>query len=306
MKLYRLFILILALYGNVLSAQQNISVKKISELNGISSGFRPVFISDKSIVYTDELNNALFLYDIKKKSALNLCDDIGSGDHFIISDDGKNIAYKSYKMYEYGRRQSSVYIIDIETKVKKTIIQDVRELSSLDFQNGNLSFIHQQFLKEYSLNPEKKLKNGLLAFTDANLNLVAVENSKQNIINPLGKGNYIWVSVSPDGTKILFTKTGKGTFICNSKGEDIINLGRLHAAKWSKDGKWIIGMNDFDNGHKYTNSQIIMISPDGKNRQILDLKNIKIALYPDLSSDNSNVVFNTETGKIYILKLKYR
>ncbi len=305
MKFYALFI-ITVFYSNILFAQQNISVKKISELNGISSGFRPVFISDKRIVYTDELNNALFLYDIKKKSALKLCDDIGAGNHFKVSDDGKSIAYKSYKIDEYGRRQSSVYIFDIKTKEKKVLIQDVRELSSLDFHKGNLSFIHQHSLKNYRLKPIEKSNKRLLAFTDADLNLVVLENDKQNIINPLGKGNYIWVSVSPDGTKILFTKTGKGTFICNSKGENIVNLGRLHAAKWSKDGKWIIGMNDFDNGHKYTNSQLIMISPDGKNRQILDLKNIKIALYPDLSSDNSNVVFNTETGKIYILKLKYR
>lgn len=306
MKYYALFILITILSANVLNAQQSFAVKKISELKEISSGFRPVFISDKRFVYTDNLNNALFLFDIRKKNIVKLSDDVGVGNHFKISDDGKNIVYKSYKMDQYGKRQSSVYLLDIQTKTKKAIIQDARALSSLDFQKGHLSFLNGQTFKSCAVNNVKKSNSTLLAFTDANLNLVVYENNKQKIINPFGKGNYIWVSVSPDGTKILFTKTGKGTFICDSKGENIINLGRLHAAKWSKDGQWIIGMNDFDNGHQYTNSQIIMISPNGKNRQILDLKNIKIALYPDLSEDNSKIVFNTETGKIYILKLKYR
>ncbi|MCF6242999.1 MAG: hypothetical protein L3J74_16860, partial [Bacteroidales bacterium] len=158
----------------------------------------------------------------------------------------------------------------------------------------------------YPQNEEKSINNTVLAFTDADLNLVVYKNGKQHILNPFGKGNYIWVSVSPDGTKILFTKTGKGTFICDSEGKNIINLGRLHAAKWSKDGKWVIGMNDFDDGSKYTNSQIIIISPKGINRQVLDLKDIKIALYPDLSDDNSKITFNTDNGKIYVITLKYR
>ncbi len=306
MKLYHLVVLMTALYSNALFAQLHVSVKKATELKEIASGFHPVFVSSKSIVFTDGANTGLYLSDFKKKTITKLCDDIGAGNHFKVSEDGNTIVYKSYIIDQFGRRQSSVYKLNIANKKKTEVIKNVRELSSLEYQKGNLFFIHHKSLNKHPLNNEKSIESRVLAFTDADLNLVVYKNGIKNVLNPYGKGNYIWVALSPDKQKVLFTKTGKGTFICDTDGKIIANVGRLHAAKWSKDGKWIIGMNDFDNGHNYTNSQIIMISSDGTNRQVLDLKDIKIALYPDLSNDNSKIVFNTETGKIYVLTLKYR
>jgi hypothetical protein len=95
MKLYRLFVLMAALYGNALFAQLNVSLKKVTELKDISSGFRPVFVSSKSIVFTDGANTGLYLSDFKKKTITKLCDDIGAGNHFKVSEDGNTIVYKS-------------------------------------------------------------------------------------------------------------------------------------------------------------------------------------------------------------------
>ncbi|RLD78069.1 MAG: hypothetical protein DRJ10_10920 [Bacteroidetes bacterium] len=102
----------------------------------------------------------------------------------------------------------------------------------------------------------------------------------------------------------MFNKTGEGTYICELNGKIIANLGRLSAAKWSNNGLWVIGMNDYDDGKQYTSSQIVLCSADGKTRQSLELKNQKIALFPDISADYSKIVFNDEKGKIYILFLK--
>lgn len=306
MKLYRLFLLIVLFYSPLLFAQSPFSVKKIIALEEINSGYRPVFVHSKSIVYTDAANNGLYLYDFKSKKSTKLCDDTGAGNHFKVSEDGKTVVYKSYVIDHFGRRQSSVYKIDITKNKKTELIKNVRELSSLDYQDGNLFFIHQKSLKKYFFKNKKIKSKQLHAFSDADLNLIVYENGVKKVLNPFGKGNYIWVSLSPDKQKVLFTKTGKGTFVCDVDGNIIAHLGRLHAPKWSDDGKWIIGMNDFDDGYKYTNSQIIMISSDGKDRQVFNLKDIKIALYPDLSKNNSKIVFNTESGKIYVLSLKYR
>jgi len=306
MKNYLLFFLLSLFYTSSIFAQKTVSVKKIKPIKEISSGFRPVFVGDRGLIYTSQSNKGLYYYDLKKKNIQKLCDDTGAGAQFKISKNEKKLVYKSYAFDEYGRRQNSVYEIDITSGKKNEIVKNQRILSTLSYSGDTPVFLQNNSLKSLSENSLKKADDELLAFTDADLNLIISRNGTQKKINPLGEGNYIWVSVSPDRTKILFTKTGKGTFICNKEGEILADLGRINAPKWSKDGKWIIGMDDYDDGQKYTRSQIVFVSPDGKNRQKLTLKSVKVALYPDISQNNKQVVFNDENGKVYLLNLKFR
>jgi Tol biopolymer transport system component len=245
------------------------------------------------------------LYDVKNQTTKNLNTDNGAGFQFQISENGKTVVYKSYIMDKSGKRQSSIYEQDIATGNKKAIIENTRGLGAVSYLDGNLLYMQNNQVKVHLLKSTSSSSTLVTAvFTDIDLNLVLLKDNKKIVLNPLGIGNYIWVSLSPDKQKILFNKTGKGTFVCNLKGEIIADLGRLHAAKWTNDGNWVIGMNDFDDGQQYTASQIVLSSADGKTRQSLELKYQKIALFPDISPDYSKIVFNDEKGKLYIIDLK--
>ena len=297
-------LLIVYLLSNTLFAQNDFSIVKISKLNIIDKGYRPVFLTKKQIIYTGNQEKGIYLYDLRKKKRKKLNEDPGAGHHFIISEDRKKIAYKTYFFDKQGRRQTSVYEQDIKSGTKNLLLKNARNLSSLSYRNNNLSFTQAGNLKVYSKGIKNSETDQQQVFTDENLNLVLYQSGAQKILNPLGTGNYIWVSLSPDGNKILFNKTGKGTYICDLQGNIIADLGRIHAAKWSDDGKWIIGMDDYDDGQKYTRSKIILISSDGKTKNVIELKDIPIALYPDISKNNSKIVFNNDRGEIYLIKIR--
>jgi len=294
------------LISQLLFAQKEFRVTKVDEIKGISSGSHPVFIRNTdNIVYSSLTNNGLYLYDAKEQTTKTLNADNGAGFQFQLSENGETIVYKSYIMDKTGRRQSSIYEQDIATGNKKAIIENTRHLGAVSYQHGNLLYMQNGLVKIHTMKSttlDNKLTTAV--FTDIDLNLILLKDNKKIVLNPLGKGNYIWVSLSPDRKRILFNKTGKGTFVCNLKGEIIADLGRLHAAKWTDDGNWVIGMNDFDDGQQYTASQIVLSSADGKTRQSLELKYQKIALFPDISSDYSKIVFNDEKGKLYIIDLE--
>ena len=64
-----------------------------------------------------------------------------------------------------------------------------------------------------------------LRVDNENLDLNLYRNGEKVVLKPHGDANYIWSSLSPDQTMILFN-TKYGTAICDLNGNEIINLGQ--------------------------------------------------------------------------------
>lgn len=64
-----------------------------------------------------------------------------------------------------------------------------------------------------------------LRVDNENLDLNLYRNGEKVVLKPHGDANYIWSSLSPDQTMILFN-TKYGTGICDLNGKEIINLGK--------------------------------------------------------------------------------
>lgn len=302
-KLSLFFLLSISFSG---ISQSSFEIEKMEKLTEIPFGFNAIFTPKaEKIVYSNQENVGLAVFDIKTKQVKNLNSDAGAGFEPSISSDGSIIFYKSYQFDENGKRFSSIIAQNIKSSVKTSIIENQRELSSVFASQQNAAFLVNSEVKIYN-SKQKKVKSctETLAFTDSNMDLVLCVAGKTKIVNPLGKQNYIWVSLSPDKTKILFNQGGKGAYIADLNGNILTKLGKINAAKWSYDGKWIVGMNDTDDGQEYVSSSIVIASVNGKEVKNLELKNQKIALFPALSSDNSQLVFNNEKGEIFILSFK--
>lgn len=284
---------------------QNMSVKKVQKINEISEGYVACFIPNSSkILFTSVNNNGIKTYNFNTLKIKTLNSDAGAGFEPLISPDGKLVYYKTFQFNAQGKRYSTLISQDIDSKIKKEISSNQRNLSSPKAVSGGVAFIANNSAKAYNTGTSKiKACDQTACFTAPNMDLVLTKNGERKVLNPLGKGNYIWVSLSPKKDKILFNKAGKGTYICDLKGNILAELGRIHAAKWSADGTKIIGMNDFDNGHNYTSSKIVITDEYGKNRNVLKLDKHKIALFPDLSDDNSKIVFNNEKGEVFLIQL---
>ena len=70
---------------------------------------------------------------------------------------------------------------------------------------------------------------------------------------------YIWVELSPNGKMILFTTSDQGTFICNLQGEILYRLGKgVNATNWW-DNRYLVGMEDKDNGEEFVKSTLVLV-----------------------------------------------
>ena len=288
-------------------SQEEFQIREMNKIDAIEAGYNATFSPDGTkILYSSINSNGLYLYELTNENISELNKNTGAGFEPCFSADGQFVYFKSFEFDNSGKRWSYIAEQNIESGELNKLTAPKRNLSNANMKNGNLLFADNDELNVYNpLKKEIKRSVATAVFTNGAMDLILFNNGEKKVLNPFGKGNYIWVSLSPDGSKILFNKAGKGTYVSDLEGNILVDLGRLHAAKWSADGNYIIGMNDYDDGHQYTSSKIVLIDKNGKNRQELELANEKIALYPALSSDNKKLVFNNEKGELFILYFEH-
>ena len=133
-----------------------------------------------------------------------------------------------------------------------------------------------------------------------NLDLNLYRNGERIVLKPHGDVNYIWSSLSPDQTMILFN-TKYGTGICDLNGKEIINLNQIAAPVWYGN-EFVVGMNEMHDGYNNTASFIMIASVDGKVFQRLTAPE-GFGMYPNVDAKSGRIVYNTEDGEIRLLQL---
>jgi len=125
------------------------------------------------------------------------------------------------------------------------------------------------------------------------------------ILAPAGDHFYIWVSISPNGERLLFTASGKGSYISDLDGRILSELGYLNAPTWMNND-WVLGMNDQDNGHQIESSDIISIHVPTGIRKNLTGGSDEIALHPKSSIAADRIVFHNLKGEAFTMRIKIR
>ena len=142
--------------------------------------------------------------------------------------------------------------------------------------------------------------NATLRVDNENLELNLYRNGEKVVLKPHGDANYIWASLSPDQTMILFN-TKYGTAVCDLNGNEIINVGNVNAPVWFGND-YIVGMNDLHDGYHFTSSNIVIASVDGAERQELT-DAMEMGYYPDVDAQSGRIVYHTEKGQIRMMQL---
>ena len=247
-KNYCLWIL---LSCNVFLAQaQLVKVERSYKINKETPGFYPVFSNDgKELLYTSENYKGLFLYDLKSKTSDVITEVDGAGYNPAFDRNGEQVYYRATE--KVNMRQQNTWMCYQRKEEKNVRCADAATARPLSAQRLG-----------------SPMGNTLTAYTDK-LCLIVETNGLKNVLHPLEKTDrYLWGSLSPDGNRILFTAVGKGTYVCDLKGKVLAEIGYLNAPVWY-DRDRIVGMVDKDNGDYITSSSVVMVSADGKQRQIL-------------------------------------
>src|SRR5690606_4005510 len=178
--------------------------------------FFPKFSPDGSKIHFTKSNfEGIYEFNRNTNSITELTDEQGAGYEFIVTKDSE-LYYRSDK-FENGRKYSSLKVMNLNNRSVETIEVDKRELSTpCILQNGRVVYTIKKNLKSIErLNKsninETEVSDPVLFIEDSKIAMYI--NSKKRILQPLGEGNYIWPSLSPDKTKLLFTLAGTGTFV---------------------------------------------------------------------------------------------
>jgi len=289
---------------------QTVTVLGTQDITGKSEGefYYPKFSPDGSRIFFTHANyKGIYYLNLGDNKIIQLSDEAGAGYEFNPTQN--NLVYYRTDRYLNGRKYSSIKSFNLSTKNVQLIAVDLRFLSTPKNLNNNIIAytVDNRIQKFIPKNTENKVEVSTIEkpYLEIEKGKIAlIESGVKKILTPAGNGNYIWPSVSPDNSKLLFTVAGKGTYVSDLNGNILVDLGYANYPRWSPDGKWISYMADKDNGLTVTSSDIYIVSADGNNKFRITNTEDVLEMYPDWSPSGDQLVLNTYDGKIILIKLK--
>lgn len=247
-------------------------------------------------------DNSLTRVDLRTGSVKQVADN-GSALHLAFSPDASAIVFNSYEVREGGRRFYSLSSVDLTDGHKSVLAEPARRNARFSVSPaGVLSVSAAGRYNARAMRGSKGAVAGtpVVGIYHGHLE-VTMPDGSSNYIDPQGRGSYLWPSLSPDGQKILYYCEGKGCFVCDLDGSNVVKVGYFHAPYWLGNEK-VVGTFNHDDGHVLTDGVIVAADLNG-NLQNLTPESM-IAINPSATPDGKTVTFTTAEGELYIMTLK--
>lgn len=254
------------------------SVEKLSIPQNADSKIAGISPDGSYVLITSQSNEGLMKFDLASGQVTTITQAAGAGYDVEISADSKAVTYREVTYAKDKSRLTSLVRQDLATAKKSTLVKSTREM-------------HQARVRR-AIAPTVAIQNGELVLTVGTVS---------KVLSPNGQGlSYLWPSISPDGSKIVYYVAGS-VWVCDINGTNPQRIGKFHAPKWYNNNV-VVGMNDQDNGYVVTSSSIVAYTLEGKE-QVLTNNSI-MAMYPYVSADGSKIVCSTPAGEAYLINLK--
>lgn len=295
-------IILFCAVGFVLTAQRIQVVAQYElPLKNQKEGFYPVLNAEGDLLlYSTGGYKGLYLFNLRTGEERSISTVQNAGYSPIFSNDSRRVFFRN-TTFDQGKRYDALMSYELKSRKETQMIAPQRNLrTATNYDNGTVVKAGGKLYKA-TFGRSKALVPAYVSSED--LKIFVYNNGKRSEIAPIAGENinYIWVSLSPDNTKILFTAVGKGTYICNLAGKVLAEIGYLNAPVWFGND-FVVGMCDKDNGEYVTSSEIVVVSADGKYRQsVSDAKHI--AMYPAASRKANRIVYNTVNGKLIVSEI---
>lgn len=264
---------------------QQITVKSVGLVDDsvLTSGFYPRFSKDGGLLFfTTENYQGLNAYDFSSKKVRVLSKDNGAGYGYFQGVDSTKVFYFKTQFVD-RRKKNNIYSYNLATNKTSQLAKSVRGSSLMKLAKAKI-----------------KTDLGAIVYVD-NQKIVYEKGTQKNVLSPNGEqSSYLWPVISPDGKKIAYVVAGSGAFVCDIDGKNVVSLGYLHAPQWINN-RWIVGMDDHDDGQVVISSEIVAVSADGLIRKNLTNSSDKKEMYPTVSPAGNKIVFNSNEGGLYIM-----
>ena len=297
----RLKLFMAALLCVFLSNAQDVKIVRHEQLlKGVESQcYNPVLSPDgQKVLFTQSDYEGLNVYDIADDVVTPLASDRLAGFSPAFSKDGKSVYFLSQtreNMLVYREMKS----VNLDGTGMSTVMGKSRGMLHPVAVDGGVVTVSDNGRKL-----KAKSNGGTYAYS-AGKKIVVVKNGIEKKIAPVPtKYTYIWESLSPDGTKILFYAGGKGAYICDLDGNLVAELGKYTSPAWCGND-YVVAVNATHDGHQYETSQIVLLKVDGSYKKELTAP-VSMSMHPTASASGDRLTYNTIDGRLFLMDLRIK
>lgn len=280
------------------------SVKEISLPQNVESGYSTISPNGDFVLISDFGYNGLKKLDLSSNQLSVVSEAPGAGYDVKVLDNGNTVIYREKTINSKKLRVSSLKQKDLTTGKIETLVDNTRDLQGVSVKGNSIYTVKKGKLSTKTTKSGEKVDKSIPVMSIENGQLMMTLNGRTKLFSPNGTAvRYIWPSVSPDGSRILYYVSGNGAYVCDINGKNLISLGAIRAPKWYN-SETIMGMNDIDDGHFTISSSIVLKTLDG-TKQILTDSSV-VAMYPSASLQGDKILFSTPAGKAYIININVK
>ena len=301
-------LIILTLVFNVVFSQtvKIVEDKPITALKEGKFCYPMISPDGKFLLMSKENRQGLWMKDLSNGRIKRITNASGAGLDPVFSFDGNEILFRENKIIN-GKIFSSLKSYNLKTQkvfLKEDNIRDLKFLKTTN--NVSKSYLKQNEIAQIftSASLSKTTSDDISVAVDMN-KIILYQNGVKKYLSPAGDGYYIWPSVSPDKSKLLFTLAGKGTYVSDLQGNILKKIGYANFPSWSPDGNWILFMKDLDNGEVIISSEIYIANINTGKYFLLTENQNEISLYPTWGSSINEIYYHTDNGVIRKIKIQF-
>ena len=249
------------------------------------------------LLLTSATNQGLTKLDLTNGQSQTLSTAPSAGHNVKISPDGQTVVYREGSFNDKHLRMSTLKSVNLSTGASQVVVKPTRNLQGYDVDATSVGAVNKGKFSNKAIGAAKAQKLPVLSINKGQLMITI--NGKTRQLSPNGtQYSYMWASLSPDGTKVLYYQAAHGTYVCNLDGTNMRKVGKMRAPVWYDDNT-IVGMMDLDDGEFIYASTIVAATLDGKTQTLTD--DSTVAMYPHAAA--GKIAFSTPAGEAYIINV---
>jgi Tol biopolymer transport system component len=295
----KLFLSILAVAGIATMNAQIANVESVTPLlKGVESDMHhPVLSVDGSRLLFSSCNyTGLRMYDFNDNVVTKVSNEDRAGFDATFSPDGSEIYFVT-QTRDGVRNLRQVKKYDIASRQITEMTQQGRVVGRPVATAKGFATTVDGTLVATDKKATRVRTEGAQLFITQN----GVEKAYSPIENCVG---YIWASLSPDGSKVMFFAAAHGIVITDLNGNILSMPGNYEAPVWYGNNH-IVAMNATNDGYNYHSSQIVLLSVDGYQKQELT-KPESMTMNPTASFEAGKIVYATIDGRLYQMNINLK
>ncbi len=294
----RKFLFALALGFSLTAMAQVMNVTSIEKVN-LPEQAAVAAISPQGdyLLLTSATNQGLTKLDLSTHQTQVISTAPSAGHNVKISPDGQTVVYRESSFNEKHLKYSTLKSVNLATGASQTLVKPTRDLQGYAVDATSAGVVNKGKFSKKAVGNAKAQNVPVLSIKKDQLMITV--NGKTRNLSPNGSGySYLWASLSPDGTKVLYYQAAHGAYVCDLDGSNVHKVGKMRAPVWYDDNT-VVGMLDLDDGELVYASTIVAATLDGTTQVLTDESTI--AMYPHTAA--GKIAFSTPAGEAYIINV---